>query len=169
MKHARRLSASYIRNFIFGVEDGLVSTVGLLSGLAFAGQSNAVIVLTGVVLIFVEGFSMAVGSFLSEYAAEEYERRAEVSPRHSIAEGVIMFFSYLVSGFIPLAPYLFTTGMFAMWISVGLSLFALLILGIIGARLAHVSLLRHGLRMVLVGGIAIAIGMLVGRLMPSRF
>jgi VIT1/CCC1 family predicted Fe2+/Mn2+ transporter len=50
----------YLRNFIFGVEDSLVSTVGLLSGVAVAGVASRTILLTGVVLIFVEAFSMAV-------------------------------------------------------------------------------------------------------------
>src|SRR3989338_4103836 len=44
----------YIRNLIFGVEDSLVSTVDLLSGVAAAGVPRSVIFLTGVVLIFVE-------------------------------------------------------------------------------------------------------------------
>ena len=55
-----------VRNFTFGVEDSLVSTVGLLAGIAFAGVNAGTVVLTGAVLIFVEGFSMAVGSLLSE-------------------------------------------------------------------------------------------------------
>ena len=30
----------YLRNFIFGVEDGLVSTIGLLSGISIVGVSK---------------------------------------------------------------------------------------------------------------------------------
>ena len=56
-------TALYLRNFIFGVEDSLVSTVGLLSGVAVANVDQATIFLTGMVLIFVEAFSMGVGSF----------------------------------------------------------------------------------------------------------
>jgi len=73
MKHKNTL-AVYVRNFVFGVEDSLVSTVGLLSGIASAGASTATIFLTGTVLIFVEAFSMAVGSYLSEESVEEYEK-----------------------------------------------------------------------------------------------
>ena len=68
----RSVSASYIRNFVFGVEDSLVSTVGLLSGVAIAGVEQKYIFITGLILIFVEAFSMAVGSFLSEESAEKY-------------------------------------------------------------------------------------------------
>ena len=58
--------AHYFSSFIFGVEDSLVSTVGLLSGVAVAGVNRSGIFVTGVILIFVEAFSMGVGNFLSE-------------------------------------------------------------------------------------------------------
>src|SRR3989338_10789579 len=95
-------SVSYARNFVFGVEDSLVSTVGLLSGIAIANVPRPTIFLTGVVLIFVEAFSMAVGSFLSEYSAEEYVHRNVVSIRGSVLDGIVMLFAYFVAGFIPL-------------------------------------------------------------------
>jgi len=75
----RRLGEVYLRNFVFGVEDSLVSTVGLLSGIAAAGVAQKDILVSGVVLIFVEAFSMAVGSFLSEEFAEEYVAKSRVS------------------------------------------------------------------------------------------
>ena len=39
-------SSIYLRSFIFGFEDSLVSTVGLLSGIAFAGITAREIILT---------------------------------------------------------------------------------------------------------------------------
>ncbi len=63
----------YVRNIIFGIEDSLVSTVGLLAGIAVGNASIHTILSTGVIYVFVEGFSMAVGSFLSEESAQEYE------------------------------------------------------------------------------------------------
>ena len=57
-------NTSYYRNFVFGVEDSLVSTVGLLSGISIAGVTNKTIIMTGVILIFVEAVSMGAGSFL---------------------------------------------------------------------------------------------------------
>ena len=66
ISHRSTHSDTYLRNFIFGVEDSLVSTVGLLAGVAAGGVSSAVILTTGLVLIEVEGFSMGLGSFLTE-------------------------------------------------------------------------------------------------------
>jgi VIT1/CCC1 family predicted Fe2+/Mn2+ transporter len=83
--------AAYLRNFIFGVEDSLVSTVGLLSGIAIAGMSREDVFVTGLVLIFVEAISMSAGSFLSESSAEEYETQRTAVSGRSYRSASIMF------------------------------------------------------------------------------
>lgn len=47
MRFAPNPSVSYFRNFIFGVEDSLVSTVGLLSGVAIAGVAQRSLLAVG--------------------------------------------------------------------------------------------------------------------------
>lgn len=155
--------ASYLRNFVFGVEDSLVSTAGLLSGIAVAGIAPREIFLTGVILIFVEAFSMAVGSFLSEYSAEEYLH--ERKPFHrSLIDGIVMFVSYLVSGLIPLAPYIFAEDAnSAFQYSIFFSLAALALLGILSAKISRQSIWKSAFRMLLVGGLAIIAGILIGQ------
>lgn len=160
----RERSASYIRNFVFGVEDSLVSTVGLLSGIAIAAVPRETILLTGIVLVFVEAFSMAAGSFLSEYSAEEYMNSGDARPRQPLWSGLIMFFSYFLSGFVPLFPYMLMETAKAFKLSVGLSLVALFILGVVGAKLSNRSLVKRGIRMLLVGGIAIGVGILAANI-----
>ncbi len=153
-----------MRNFVFGVEDSLVSTVGLLSGIAIVGTPSATIVLTGVVLIFVEAFSMSVGTFLAEHSAEEavLHMHGVASDRDSRLAGAIMFVSYFVSGFVPLVPYLIWEGVTALYVSVAASLLALFALGAVSARVSRVPMLREALRMFLIGGAAVAVGVLVG-------
>lgn len=153
----------YLRNFVFGVEDSLVSTVGLLSGVASAGVDKNTLFLTGVVLIFVEAFSMAVGSFLSERSAQQYLRAGAQAPRYSLWAGIIMFFSYFVSGFIPLAPYLFMDVSRGLPTSIVLSVIALFILGLVSGRIVKEALFKNGLRMAIIGGGAIALGIIVGK------
>lgn len=155
-------SVSYFRNFVFGVEDSLVSTVGLLSGIAVAGVDVKTIFLTGVVLIFVEAFSMAAGSFLSESSAETYSEDTSALSTRPYYDGVVMFFSYFVSGFIPLAPYLMFPVSSALWVSIVLSMLALLVLGIIGGIFARGGIVKSATRMTVVGGIAIAVGVAAG-------
>lgn len=154
-------SALYFRNFIFGVEDSLVSTVGLLSGVAIGGVPRETIFLTGIVLILVEAFSMSAGSFLAEASAQEYDA-SEASGGRPILGGAVMFISYFLAGFIPLAPYVFLSPVAALYVSVSVSLAALFILGLVSGSLSQGNLLRRGLRMMIVGGIAIAAGVAAG-------
>ena len=94
-RHAKR--DTYLRNFIFGVEDSLVSTVGLLAGVAAADISQAAILTTGLVLIVVEGFSMGIGSFLAEETTEEM---AGEKPQtlEAIKGACTMLVSYCLAG-----------------------------------------------------------------------
>lgn len=157
--------ASFVRNFIFGVEDSLVSTVGMLSGIAVADVPRATIFLSGMVLIVVEALSMGVGSLLSETATEEFIYKKErVQPR-SYVGGVIMFLSYFVAGFIPLTPYYFLAVQTAFPISIAASLISLFFLGFLGAKYFGANIWRSGLRMFIFGGLAISAGMAIGSLL----
>jgi VIT1/CCC1 family predicted Fe2+/Mn2+ transporter len=162
---AKQEFATYIRNFIFGVEDSLVSTVGLLSGVAVAGLPRHDIFLTGIVLIFVEAFSMGAGSYLSESSAEEF---TGAKRSLSIQGSLIMFFSYFAAGFIPLAPYLIFEVNAAFAFSISLSLLALFMLGLVSSKFfktQHTT--RHGIKMLVIGGLAIAVGIVVGKLVNA--
>ncbi len=163
MKSKAVRSALFLRNVVFGVEDGLVSTVGLLSGIAIAGVPRETIFLTGVILIFVEAFSMAVGSFLSEASVEEMDG-GEDDTRGSVMAGAIMFASYFVAGIIPLSPYLVFNVEQAFTISVAGSVLALFVLGYWSGR-NTTSAGRKAVRMALVGGLAILVGVFAGSLL----
>ncbi|MBI4089973.1 MAG: VIT1/CCC1 transporter family protein [Candidatus Kerfeldbacteria bacterium] len=163
-QRSRLVRAMYIRNVLFGGEDSLVSTVGLLSGIAAAGSAQSAVILTGVVLIFVEALSMAVGSFLSENSAEEYLAKAEVPARDAVIGGVLMFFSYFLLGLIPLGPYLIFDVSTAFWFSIALSTAALFGLGLVSGTEFRVHPFKTALRMAVLGGSAIAIGVAVGQL-----
>jgi len=151
--HKQTQSDANLRNFIFGVEDSLVSTVGLLAGL---------------VLIVVEGLSMGVGSFLTEETTEEMSGYAP-QPLKAFKGAIVMLISYSLAGLIPLAPYAFIQDNTAVIVSVIVSLIGLFGLGI------GTSIFYHrprpwvrGLKMVVLGGIAVLFGMLVGNLVHLR-
>ena len=167
MSFNRFSSVVYFRNFIFGVEDSLVSTVGLLSGVAVASFPKTTILLTGIILLLVEGLSMAVGSFLTESSVEEYTHQAGVLARRNIVSGVIMFFSYFISGFIPLSPYIIWPVDTALKLSVSFSIVALFFLGLVGAKMSGTSVVKNGFRMAVIGGIAIIVGMFAGNLLSK--
>jgi VIT1/CCC1 family predicted Fe2+/Mn2+ transporter len=154
----------YLRNIIFGVEDSLVSTVGLLAGIATGDLTSAKLFLIGVVYLFVEGFSMAAGSYLSEHSAQEYETGIRTDSSLPLKGAVVMFLAFLIAGIVPIAPYLFLPlGMGVIW-SVVVSLIFLGIVGYAQAKISKVSVTRSIVRMVVIGGIAIILGIVVGKI-----
>lgn len=69
------VSSSFIREVVFGMEDGLVSTMGAVTGIAAASQNYSIVVLSGLVIIAVESVSMGVGSYLSTKSEKEIDER----------------------------------------------------------------------------------------------
>ncbi|MGH7769935.1 MAG: VIT1/CCC1 transporter family protein [Candidatus Binatia bacterium] len=64
-------SRARIREFVFGIQDGLISTVGLLAGVQGATENNLVVVITGLTSMFAGAVSMATGSYLSSTAQKQ--------------------------------------------------------------------------------------------------
>ena len=162
-------SEIFIRNFIFGVEDSLVSTVGLLSGIAITNMQSSEIVAIGIILIFVEAFSMGIGSLLSEHSVEEYVNHKNVPFWNAALGATTMFFAYFIFGFIPLSPYIFASINYAFWISIIFSLITLFFLGSLSSKFSGVKVLRNGFEMLTIGGIAIVIGIIVGKFIRQVF
>lgn len=69
------LIRSKIRDAVFGTQDGLVSTLGALTGIAAGTGSQSIVVLAGFVIVAVESLSMAAGSYLSSKAQRQYLER----------------------------------------------------------------------------------------------
>jgi len=157
----------YIRNIIFGIEDSLAATVGLLSGIAAENVPHETVLLTGFVYIFVEAFSMGIGSFLSEESAQEYDEVRTVSSMRAAAGGVVMFVSCVLAGLVPVIPYVLFSTAVAFPVSIGLSLFVLSLLGFVHARLVRRKIWPRVLRMVLLGGTAILVGVVVAKVFSA--
>lgn len=152
----------YLRNIIFGISDSLVSTVGLLAGIDISGVPHSTVILTGIIYAFVEAFSMAVGSFLSEESAEEYAAQGEVKGNRALTGAVVMFIAFVLAAFIPIAPYLLTATDLAFWSSIVLSILALFVVGLVSAQFTKVRVWPQAFKTALLGGAAIVIGVVVG-------
>ncbi|MBI3321466.1 MAG: VIT1/CCC1 transporter family protein [Candidatus Omnitrophica bacterium] len=64
-----------LRDAVFGTQDGLISTLGALTGIAAGTQNRHVVVIAGFVIVAVESLSMAAGSYLSSKSQREYLER----------------------------------------------------------------------------------------------
>lgn len=62
----------YLREFIFGLNDGLVSTLSILAGLSGAVVQNKVIILAGLAEIISGSISMGLGAYISTKSQNDY-------------------------------------------------------------------------------------------------
>lgn len=159
---SNKVSSDFVRNFVFGVEDSLVSTIGLVSGVAAAGATRSTLILTGVVLIFVEAFSMAAGSLISDNSVREYKEQEVVPMKSSYWSSIVMFVSYFLSGFLILAPYIFLGSKTAFVTSIAIALVSLFILGLYVGKISGIPPVKRSLMITLIGGVAILLGVAVG-------
>lgn len=78
-----------IREVVFGLEDSLVSTLGTISGVAVGSGDSYIVVMSGVILVFVEAISMAAGSYLSSKSSTQlYEERARQDATRILSERI---------------------------------------------------------------------------------
>ena len=64
-----------LRDAVFGTQDGLISSLGALTGIAAGTQSREAVIIAGFVIVTVESLSMAAGSYLSSKSQREYQER----------------------------------------------------------------------------------------------
>jgi VIT1/CCC1 family predicted Fe2+/Mn2+ transporter len=219
--HETSLNA-VLRPIVFGANDGLVSNLALVMGVAGADPHPSVIVLAGVAGLIAGAFSMGVGEYisvrsqrelldyqvafqrkqlrevpdqerrileqayvdrgLSRDQAEQFVDAVFADPEHAsrqllfeevgldersigspLAAAIGSFAAFTAGAFIPLLPYLLTSGPAAFASSLILSLVALALLGVGISRLTRRSPLFSALRQVTLGGVAAAVTFAVGR------
>jgi VIT1/CCC1 family predicted Fe2+/Mn2+ transporter len=213
-----------LRAAIFGINDGLVSNLSLIFGVAGAGVHNDVVIVAGVAGLLAGAFSMAAGEYISVRVQREvYERlihleaheigsdpeaeRRELAeiyaqkglPRdladrlatelmrdpdialetHAreelgldkeglgspLAAAGSSFVTFSLGAFVPLLPFLVSSGNPAVVASAILSGLALFGVGAAISYLTGKPWLLSGLRMLAVGGAAAAVTYLVGKLL----
>jgi VIT1/CCC1 family predicted Fe2+/Mn2+ transporter len=67
---------SYLKDFVYGAMDGIVTTFAIVAGVAGAGLAGGVALILGFANIVADGFSMAVGNYLGTKSEMEQRRDA---------------------------------------------------------------------------------------------
>ncbi len=212
-----------LRAAIFGANDGLVSNLALVMGVAGGQASDRLILLSGVAGLLAGAFSMGAGEYVSvrsqrelferEIALEAEEIRvmpeeeanelaliyrakgiprdeAEAlaraifsDPQHALdtkareelglnpeelgspwGVAISSFVSFSIGAMIPVLPFVFTGGDAAFWAAVIAAALALFAVGAGVGLLTGRSVVRGGLRQLLIGALAAAATFGIGRL-----
>lgn len=157
--HKLLKNRDYVKSSVFGIEDSLVSTTGVIAGVAAASSNQQFVITAGLVAIAVEAVSMAAGEFISEEAEVELDPHNKANP---VLSGTIMLFSYLLAGFVPLLPVLFFALPYSIYLSIFAAITGLFVLGMLKGQLTKKGILKSGLKVAIVGGIATTLGVIIG-------
>lgn len=160
-----------LREIVFGLEDSLVSTLGAITGIAAGTGNQFVVILSGIVLIFVEALSMAAGSYLSAKSASEVQRKGTrfKMNREAVRAGAVMGVCYLGGGVFPLAFYFLLPVKVAILPSIVLTAIVLFALGAWKAKIVRTNWVRSGMEMMIVSLTAALLGFLIGRIVATLF
>ncbi len=138
---------SNLREFVYGGMDGAVTTFAVVTGAAGANLGVRVILILGFANVLADGFSMAVGSYLSEKSDQDLSVHKGESKREDhdspLGASLATFVSFVLVGFIPLAVYLtdyiFGLSMTSKSLLIYAVALTLAAFGLIGLLRAHVT------------------------------
>ncbi|MBI4559634.1 MAG: VIT1/CCC1 transporter family protein [Candidatus Hydrogenedentes bacterium] len=215
-------SGGFLRNVVYGFNDGLTANFGLVAGVLGANVQTPIVMLSGVAGMIADALSMGSSGYLAaksegevyahEIAMEKEELRLmpeveeqelaliyeakgiegararlmarevmqnpsraldekvreelKIGEAHStpLKEGWVTGLSTAVGAFIPVAPFLFLQGFWAVWISFTLSMVSHFAVGAARSVFTGRGFLRSGFDMFVVGlGVAV-VGYIVGDL-----
>jgi len=72
--HGHRLGA-YIREIVYGGNDGIVTTFAVVAGTVGADLPHVIVIILGLANLFADGLSMATGAYLSEKSEQAQWKR----------------------------------------------------------------------------------------------
>lgn len=221
LKHKRL--GRYIKDIIYGANDGIITTFAVVAGVAGATLGEVTIIILGLASLIADGFSMAVSSYLGSKSEKEFFRRErnveswefENVPEEEMSEmrfllkelgydredannlaellkknknfwldimmreelnlsfnkkqvpwkeALATFVSFVVAGFVPIAPFLFLNvdGVYLLMIAVIATASALFAVGSMRTLITGGRWFVSGIEMLIVGGIAATLAYAIG-------
>ena len=168
------IARHYIRDVIYGANDGIITTFAVVAGVTGGALSPTTVLIVGVANLFADGLSMGVGNYLS-IRSNESARAAQDLPEEEAAparHGLATLIAFVAAGAVPLLPFAAgAPGEMQFGLSVALTFAALFIVGSLRSLVTIDRWWAAGLEMLalgaLVAGAAYGSGALVARLVGS--
>lgn len=149
---------------MFGLQDGLVSTTGVVVGISIGVSDKSILILAALVAVTVEATSMAAGQYSSEKAVHQMDKTGKHTDSLLIG-ALVMFFSYYIGGLFSVIPTILFNQPAARYIAIASSFTGLLTVGYIKGHIVDHKPLRSAIELLLIGGMATLIGVAVGMLL----
>ncbi len=77
MEHHSNGLSSYIKDIVYGANDGIITTFAVVTGAVGAGFGIKVVIILGIANLFADGFSMGASNFLGERSENSLYKEEE--------------------------------------------------------------------------------------------
>lgn len=158
----KSLHEEYIRSALFGLQDGLVSTTGVVVGISIGVPDKSIIILAAIVAVLVEASSMAAGQYTSQKTAHEMDKSGNKRDDNVYIGSAIMFFGYFFGGLVPILPTIIFNQPEARFYAIVAAFVGLFTVGYIRGKIIEGKPLRSAIELFIIGGIATVVGVAAG-------
>ena len=98
----------YVRDLVYGANDGIITTFAVVSGATGGALSSAAVLIIGVANLAADGMSMGVGNLVA-IRAQERVRAAQGLPEEEAypwKHGAATLLAFVLAGSVPLLPFI---------------------------------------------------------------
>ena len=165
----RELLRHYLRDLVYGANDGIITTFAVVSGVAGASLPVRTVLILGAANLLADGFSMGASNFLSIRSDEavRHTRGEPIGEPFPARHGIATMGAFVLVGAVPLLPYLLVAPERRFGVAVAATLAVLFVVGALRSAVTNLRWWRAGLEMLLVGAAASAVSYGVGYLLAG--
>ena len=150
------IARHYIRDLVYGANDGIITTFAVVAGVAGGSLSAAAVLVVGAANLAADGVAMGVGNLLA-IRAHESALAADGRPEEEAypwKHGTATLIAFVAAGAVPLLPYVLPApaGERLIW-SAALTMGSLFGVGVARAGVTGDRWWRTGLEMLMLGGV----------------
>lgn len=168
-----------LRDFVFGYNDGAVTTLAVIAALVAASSEALLILLAALANIFGSGISFALGDFISIKSQIDFfktfkkEKNFNKQEREEVKDMAMQFdhpakiagialSAFIMAGLISLTPFLFLDAKSAFSISIIVTFGGVFTVGMLRARYTHGNIVRSGTEMLIIAVLALSAAYFIG-------
>jgi VIT1/CCC1 family predicted Fe2+/Mn2+ transporter len=150
------IARHYIRDLVYGANDGIITTFAVVAGVAGGSLSTAAVLVVGAANLAADGMAMGVGNLLA-IRAHESALAADGRPEEETypwKHGLATLLAFVGAGVVPLIPYMLPAAHDGrlLWSS-AFTMASLFAVGVARAAVTGDRWWRTGLEMLMLGGI----------------
>ena len=159
----------YLRDLVYGANDGIITTFAVVSGVAGASLPARTVLILGAANLLADGFSMGASNFLAIRSDEAVRLARDEPPAEPfpLRHGIATFTAFVVAGVVPLLPYLAVEPGSRFSVAVAATLTTLFIVGALRSTVTALRWWKAGAEMLAVGTLAAAVSYGVGWLLAG--